>query len=451
MVVKPTRGRAVVLTLALTLAASLFTLALLLVSTGTAFAISQPEGDGEVVTSNVYLRTEIGEPWGLEDNDAAMDRVFGEGNWEEEFFETVNTGTGAGGLFSSNVRFIFLDGSDSGANALEAFLTANETALKNFVDQGGSLLLNSAPNEGDGLSYDGRHIIYDGGGYSTNVVAADPAHAIFNGPFTPAGTRYIGPSFGHAFVEGAGLTPLILRTVDDTADGAGDSNAVVLAEYSSGSGITVLGGMTMSGFHEPQPNAQNLRANIIHYAANFRNPCDDPGAIQAQPNKVTRGTAGDDVINGTEGSDTINGGGGDDTICGREGENTINGGTGNDQISSGGANDQISGADGDDRISSGGGDNQINGGIGNDQISSGDGNDQISGADGDDFFSGGDGNDRIKGDRGGDTLFGVGGDDTLDGGLGPDAIDGGDGTDKCSLGEVSRDNCELAFGPNVNP
>jgi hypothetical protein len=418
MVLKPTRGRAVVLTLALTLAASLFTLALLLVSTGTAFAISEPEGDGEVVTSNVYLRTEIGEPWGLEDNDAAMDRVFGEGNWEEEFFETVNTGTGAGGLFSSNVRFIFLDGSDMGANALEAFLTANEPALKNFVEQGGHLLLNSAPNEGDGLSYDGRQIIFSPDGsvntFSANVVAADPLHPIFNGPFTPAGTRYSGPYFGHALVEGPGLTPLILRTVDDTADGAGDSNAVVLAEYSSGSGLTVLGAMTMPGFHEPQPNAQNLRANIIHYAG-FRNPCDEPGVIQAQPNKATRGTAGDDVINGTEGPDTINGGGGNDTICSREGND------------------------------------QINGGIGNDQISGGDGNDQISGADGDDSLKGGNGNDRIVGDRGSDSLFGEGGDDTLDGGLGPDYIAGGDGTDKCSLGENGRDECELAIGPNVNP
>ena len=268
MVVMTTRGRAVVLILALALAASLLTLASLLVSTGTAFAIPQPEGDGQVVTSNVYLRSQVGEPWDSEDNDAAMNSVFGEGNWEEEFFETVNTGTGAGGLFSSNVRFIFLDGSDSGADELEAFLSANETALKNFVDQGGHLLINSAPNEGDGLSYDGRQIIF-AGDYSTasfNVVAADPAHPIFNGPFTPAGTRYSGNYFGHAMVGGSGLTPLILRTVGDTADGAGDSNAVVLAEYRSGSGLTVLGGMTMPGFHEPQPNAQNLRANIISYA-----------------------------------------------------------------------------------------------------------------------------------------------------------------------------------------
>ncbi len=416
MIVIPNRARVVAVISALALAVGLLTLALLAKPAQVqALAISELEGDGQVVTSNVYLRSELGgEPWGLEDNDAAMDRVFGEGNWEEEYFETVNTGTDAGGLFSSNVSFIFLDGSDSGANALEAFLTANEPALKNFVEQGGHLLLNSAPNEGDGLSYDGRQIIYDGGGYSTNVVAADPGHPIFNGPFTPAGTRYSGPSFGHAFVEGAGLTPLILRTVDDTAEGAGDSNAVVLAEYSSGSGLTVLGGMTMPGFHEPQPNAQNLRANIIDYAK-FGNPCDDPGAIQAQPKKATRGTAGDDVINGTVGPDNINGGGGNDTICGREG------------------------------------DDQINGAIGNDKVSGGDGKDQISGADGDDSLRGGNGNDRIVGDRGSDSLFGEPGDDTIDGGLGPDYIAGGDGTDKCSLGENGRDECELAFGPNVNP
>ena len=131
--------------------------------------------------------------------------------------------------------------------------------------------------------------------------------------------------------------------------------------------------------------------------------------------RSTNGTKGDDVIAGTQGPDTINGGGGNDTICGRDGTNTLKGGDGNDSITSGSSNDSISGGPGDDNL------------------------------------WGGDGNDRIVGDRGADSLFGEGGDDSLDGGLGPDYIAGGEGTDKCSLGENGRDECELAFGPNVNP
>ena len=137
--------------------------------------------------------------------------------------------------------------------------------------------------------------------------------------------------------------------------------------------------------------------------------------IETQQGRSVKGTRGDDVIAGTQGADTINGNGGNDTICGRDGTNTINGGDGDDQITSGSGNDSISG------------------GVGND------------------VMIGGDGNDQIKGDRNSDVLYGEGGDDTLDGGLGPDYISGGDGTDKCSLGENGRDECELAFGPNVNP
>jgi Bacterial pre-peptidase C-terminal domain/RTX calcium-binding nonapeptide repeat (4 copies) len=93
----------------------------------------------------------------------------------------------------------------------------------------------------------------------------------------------------------------------------------------------------------------------------------------------------------------------------------------------------------------------INGTKGDDVIAGTLGPDTIKGNGGNDTLCGNLGNDRINGDRGSDSLFGEGGDDTLNGGLGPDYIAGGDGTDKCSLGENGRDECELAFGPNVNP
>ena len=233
-----------------------------------AAAAPPPEGDVTVTTPNVYVRDQAGEPWGEETNDTAMSQVFGD-NWEEEFFQTVNTGTGAGGLFAPSVRFIFLDGGDSGADELEAFLAANEAALKAFTDRGGRLFLNSAPNEGDGMSYDGRQIVYDGNTTFTDVVGAvDASHPIFNGPFTPVTSSYTGNSFGHALVQGPGLTSLIVGHENNDGNAPLDPTRVVLAEYRSCTGMTLVGGMTTNNFHDPAAEAANLRANIIHYAVN---------------------------------------------------------------------------------------------------------------------------------------------------------------------------------------
>jgi hypothetical protein len=101
------------------------------------------------------------------------------------------------------------------------------------------------------------------------VVAADGTHPIFNGPFTPAGTSFTGDHFGHSLIQGPDLTPLILRRANDDPDPSpGDPNAIVLAQYCSGPGITLIGGMTMPEFHSPSPNGENLRGNIVHYTAN---------------------------------------------------------------------------------------------------------------------------------------------------------------------------------------
>ena len=247
------------------------TIAAMLAAPSLATAAPPPEGDVTVTTPHVYVRDQAGEPWGEETNDEAMTQVFGD-NWEEEFFQTVNTSTDAGGLFAPSVRFIYLDGGDETADELEAFLAAHEAALKAFTDRGGRLIVNAAPNEGDGLSYDGRQIVYDEANTSPTesdfVAAADASHPIFNGPFTPVTTTYSGSSFGHALVQGPGLTSLILGRVNDDETEPVDPNRIVLAEYRSCSGLTLIGGMTTHNFHDPQPEAANLRANIIHYAVN---------------------------------------------------------------------------------------------------------------------------------------------------------------------------------------
>lgn len=194
-------------------------------------------------------------PWGQVTNEAAMDAVFGAGGWTAADFATVNTGT----LFSNaTTPLIFMDGSDGCATELAAFLGANGAGLSAWVNAGGRLLLNSAPNEAGDFSMGfGVTLNYGGADNATTVTAAVPAHPIFNGPFLPAGTNFTGGSFSHARVTGPG-TVLITGN-------SGDLPPNVLLEQAVGAGRILFGGMTTTNFHNPLPDAQNLRQNMLAY------------------------------------------------------------------------------------------------------------------------------------------------------------------------------------------
>lgn len=199
----------------------------------------------------VYLRSNTSAPWGESTNEAAMSAAFGAGNWTDARFETVNIAS----LFSASNRFIFMEGGDGTANEMEAFLGANAAAMSAWVNAGGRLFLNAAPNEGDGMSYGfGVSLAMDFDGCDT-AVAVDAAHPIFNG----VTTNYTGNCFSHASVSGAGLNSLI-------NDGSGSS---VLSEMQVGSGLVLFGGMTTTNFHGPEADSFQLRVNMLDYAEAF--------------------------------------------------------------------------------------------------------------------------------------------------------------------------------------
>lgn len=104
-------------------------------------------------TGAVYVYSSLpgGEPWFSTTNSTAMTTVFGaEGiGWNRAFFESLLIPD----VFSSDNCFVFVDGSDLHADDLEAFLAANGDYIESWVELGGKLLLNSAPNEGDGMSF----------------------------------------------------------------------------------------------------------------------------------------------------------------------------------------------------------------------------------------------------------------------------------------------------------
>jgi len=242
-----------------------------------AVSMSMGASQAQAVTS-AYLRSTVGQPWGENTNEDAMDAAFGVGNWDDLRYETVNVGTLLGGGYS----FLFMEGGDDNANELEAFLGSNIGAIENYVAAGGSLLINAAPNEGDGMSYGfgGVNLVYpDFGG--NPVTAVDGAHPIFNG----VATAYTGTSFSHATVSGGGIAPLI-----------NDPNTnAVLAELNWGSGLVLFGGMTTTNFHDPDPDSFNLRVNILNYTAAGGQVVNGGGAVP-EPITATLGLMGLGVL-----------------------------------------------------------------------------------------------------------------------------------------------------------
>lgn len=214
-----------------------------------------------------YMRSTVGAPWGQSTNEAAMDAAFGAGNWSDLRYETVNVAT----LFSATNTFIFMEGGDTNADELEAFLAANGAAVSAWVNAGGSLFINSAPNEGNGMSY-GFGVSLNYPDFDCNVHAANVAHPIFNGLGT---TNFSGSCFEHATVSGGGLTGLILQDGD---------NGMVLGEVDVGAGHLLAGGMTTTNFHSPGADAFNLRVNILQYAAG--QACGDGQCAVPEPGTI---------------------------------------------------------------------------------------------------------------------------------------------------------------------
>ncbi len=197
-----------------------------------------------------YVRSAVGGPWHVTTNEDAMNQAFGAGSWDDLRFETANPDS-----LLTRHTFLYLDGSDDGAIEMEAFIAANQTALESFVNRGGRVLINSAPNEGDGMSFGfGVSLAYNH--MISAVEAADPVHPIF---VATDSTRFTGHAFAHATVTGANLRAIIQHT--------GAADTLVLAEKVVGRGRALFGAMTTDNFHDPQPAAHTLRINILRYAA----------------------------------------------------------------------------------------------------------------------------------------------------------------------------------------
>lgn len=204
-----------------------------------------------------YIKSNIGNPWGSIANNQAMDLAFGPGAWTLEAFETVDVAT----VFSGSTGFIFIDGSDGQASELNTFLLANLPAIEDWVNGGGRLLMNSAPNEGGDMDFgfDGTTLNYIGvpGTHVNDVEVADLAHPAYIGPNVPTATLMSGTYFGHSIILGTGYTTVLNDVLDD--------NRIVLCEKLWGAGKVMMGGMTTANFHTPLLESTNYLANVLVY------------------------------------------------------------------------------------------------------------------------------------------------------------------------------------------
>src|SRR6185436_12081241 len=94
-----------------------------------------------VPTNAVYLRSVAG-PGSSED---AMQRVFLD-SWRSLRLETGNVAS----VFGPGTPFVVIEGDESGATEMEAFLNTNLATIQTWVSNGGHLFLNAAPSEDNG-------------------------------------------------------------------------------------------------------------------------------------------------------------------------------------------------------------------------------------------------------------------------------------------------------------
>jgi len=198
-----------------------------------------------------YVESTSGAPWNSPSNIYAMDAVFGSGNWDYLNFGALDPNT----LLSPSYKVIFLEGSQYGGYALDAFLTQNLPALENWVAAGGALFINGALVDGPSpinLGFDGVVIqkqVSDHYGY-----VQVPDYPIFNGPFSPANGEFTGYNF-YEFQYGAvlGNAGIALLT----------GSGISLSVKTWGDGKVYFGCIIPPLLDAPQPNVQNMWQNIL--------------------------------------------------------------------------------------------------------------------------------------------------------------------------------------------
>jgi hypothetical protein len=207
---------------------------------------------------NIYVRSTQATPWGQTTNEDAMDKVFGSGSWDTEYYETLDVVA----LLDRNTKFIFMEGGDSSYDGFADFIQNHSVDLYTWISNGGRLLILAAPNDplNDVLLYLPNNVVLKSDAFyasaASSAYAVDISSSIFTGPF-PAAYNFTGDFFSHGYFVGSTVSPIMQSNL----------NEVVLGQTSISHGLMVFGALTTDNFQLPQPFAHGLLINIIYYTA----------------------------------------------------------------------------------------------------------------------------------------------------------------------------------------
>ncbi len=224
----------------------------LLILLGGFFSIIDLNGQA---TDVYYIRRTPPEPWTwapiLNTNISDMENMCPDKPFSDAYYSTADPAV----VFSPTTLFVFMEGGDDHAIPMKNFIDDNITIIEDWVNNGGAIFMNAAPNYGGDIDCGFGGVTINYPVYSWVGDAIDPTHPIFNGPFTPVGLSWSGTYFAHSSVSGGGVSDIIM----------GDLGSV-LSEKAWGAGYVLVGGMTTTGWHTPSPECFNVRMNMFRYA-----------------------------------------------------------------------------------------------------------------------------------------------------------------------------------------
>ena len=195
-------------------------------------------------------------------NEATMNTVFGQGNWQLGHFETINVPQ----VFGPGTCTVFIDGTSLDVDPLMNFLATHGATVERWVAAGGKLFLNSSPDSQDftghvrlDLGFGGVSIAQ---GYSVSYARPFGSHPIHSGPFQPIGSEWIAFYYGNGVLHGDGLTKVNVENNDDHFGGP-TLDLPTLAQKDWGAGKVLFGTIGPSELFGTE--AMNDRANILDY------------------------------------------------------------------------------------------------------------------------------------------------------------------------------------------
>jgi fibronectin-binding autotransporter adhesin len=175
------------------------------------------------------------QPWGAPGDNSNFTAVFGAGNFTE--YNDYSSATPSA-IFNASNSFVMLEGGAASDALLASYLNLNQTIIMNWVNAGGSLLLQSAGwGNVPSITFGPGTINDDFVDFSTTGTLTAAGIAAFT--FTPIAPTQTGTFLAHEDVAGNGLTVYML----------GDQSTPIIAGAGVGNGFIMYSTLTDSYFH----------------------------------------------------------------------------------------------------------------------------------------------------------------------------------------------------------